>query len=80
MNNTTRMYTSYDMIKMSKFCHDNNLKGIELLKAYNKQFPEKSAKEQVQNLMKALDTVCDCPSDNQIIGCKAGEDCYHLNL
>ena len=44
---------------MSKFCKEVDLKPLELIKEYNKRYPEKSAKEQMSNLKKALD-VCDC--------------------
>ena len=54
-----RKYTGLDMIRMSRFCKDVNLKGLELLKEYNKQYPEKSEEEQMINLKRALD-LCDC--------------------
>ena len=73
------MYTSLDMIRMSKLCKEVELKPVELMKEYNKRYPEKSAEEQILNLQKALDTICDCSSDMQNIGCEAGDDCYWLN-
>lgn len=74
-----RMYTILDMIRMSKLSKEVDLNPVELIKEFNKKFPEKSAKEQMANLKKALETVCECSGDMQNVDCKAGEDCYWLN-
>lgn len=50
-----RAYTIVDLLRFNKFANDNpDLRGAELLKAYNKEFPELSAKEKLNNISNAL--------------------------
>ena len=50
-----RKYSRYDLIRFRNFSNENpNLIPIELIKAYNKKYPELSAKEKLINLSKAL--------------------------
>lgn len=53
-----RDYTRLDMIKIVKFARGaegKGLKGIKLITAYDKKYPELSAKQQIINLCKGLD-------------------------
>lgn len=68
------------MLKMSKLARTSELKGIYLLKQYEKENPEISPEQKIKNLMKAIDSICDCSSDMQNFDCKAKEDCYHNNV
>ena len=69
------------MIRMAKFSKQNeDLKPIELLKKYDSEYPQKTDKEQMENLNLALNMFdCECSGDMQIFGCKAGDNCMHLN-
>ena len=49
-----RQYTSLDLVQFHKFANEKNLKGMEAIKAYNKEFPELSAKQKLMNLARSL--------------------------
>jgi hypothetical protein len=50
-----RNYTTFDLIRFNRLANENkSLKPIELIKLYNKKYPEKTAKEKLLNLSKAL--------------------------
>jgi len=46
-------YTGLDMIRMARFAKENpELKPIPLIKAYDKEFPELSARERYENVVR----------------------------
>lgn len=50
-----RSYTLIDMIRVQKLAQENpELKRIEVVNLYNEKFPELTAKQKYDNLMKAL--------------------------
>lgn len=50
-----RKYTTVDLLRFRVFANDNpDLKAMELIKGYNKKFPELSAKEKIKNLATAI--------------------------
>ena len=50
-----RNYTTLDLVRFNRLANENkNLKPIELIKLYNEKYPEKTAKEKLINLSKAL--------------------------
>jgi len=50
-----RQYTTLDLIRFRNFAIKNpKLKSLELIKEYNKKYPELTAKEQLINISKAL--------------------------
>lgn len=51
-----RKYSSYDLIRFKKFAEANpTLKNLELIKAYNLEYPELTAKQQLINVYNGLD-------------------------
>lgn len=51
-----RQYSKVDLLRFLKFSKENEgLKPIELLRAYDIQYPELSPKQKLINLSKALD-------------------------
>lgn len=52
-----RNYTTLDLLRFNRFANESEnkeLNGIELVKAYNKKFPELSSKQKLINLCNAL--------------------------
>lgn len=50
-----RNYTTLDLVRFNRLANGNkDLKSIELIKLYNETYPEKTAKEKLINLSKAL--------------------------
>lgn len=49
-----RKYTAIDMLRIVKLSKEIELKGLNLIKEYNNRHPEKSAKEQMENVFKTL--------------------------
>lgn len=50
-----RNYTTLDLVRFNRLANENkNLKPIELIKLYNKKYPEKTEKEKLINISKAL--------------------------
>ena len=49
-----RNYTALDMIRISRLSKEVTLKPIDLIKEYDKRYPEKSNEEKLRNLLKAL--------------------------
>lgn len=49
-----RTYTTTDLLRFHKFATGKNKPGIELIKEYNKLYPELTEKEKLKNLINAL--------------------------
>lgn len=50
-----RNYTRFDLIRFNRFANENkDLNPFELIKLYNKKYPEKTSKEKLINFSKAL--------------------------
>lgn len=63
-----RKYSSLDMIRFVKFVADTpdvlDLSPIEMLRSYDRFFPEKTASEKLENLNKFCSELFDClPED-----------------
>ena len=57
-----RKYSAFDLLRFKRFADENpNLRPIDLVKAYNNKYPELSAKEQYENIVKMLDMPDNCP-------------------
>ena len=55
MRQVMRNYSVIDLIRFAKFKENNSgVKPIELIKEYNKKYPELSSKEKLINLSKAM--------------------------
>jgi len=50
-----RYYTTSDLLRFHKFATGKDKPGIELIKEYNKLYPELTAKQKLKNLIKFLE-------------------------
>ena len=64
-----RRYSGLDLLRFRRFADENpDLKPIDLVRAYNKKYPELSAKEQYENIVKMLKNMDDVPGEfNDIV-------------
>jgi hypothetical protein len=75
-----RTYSKLDLLRLKKFTDNrSDINPVHLLEIYDKDHPKKTAKEKYLILKKAIESQCECTGDMQIIGCKAEEDCIHVN-
>ena len=75
-----RTYSKLDLLRFNKFADARPLSNpTHLLEDYDREYPEKTSEQKMRNLLKAMESQCECSGDMQIFGCAAGNECIHLN-
>jgi|GEM_PF-3305292 len=49
-----RNYNSIDLIRFHNLCLETGLKGASAVKKYNETYPELTAKQKLENLLRAM--------------------------